>query len=212
MIAALWHGLSGRLVCSLLLFTLFVFMTGCASVGNGASRYADLLDNWTRSDKIYDGIDVRLSISATYRNREFRYAYVDRYIEAYRLEEGSREAMRAREFEESELYNEFFLSVSTPDKNLNDFISKSSIWKLYLADASGSMLSPVSIKRVSNSSVLTSTLFPYMDAWSVGYIVRFPKYSASGTEPIPNEKSAFLKLMIVGMLGNGELFWELEEQ
>jgi hypothetical protein len=194
-----------------LLLLLATVATGCATSGKEAAHeYSERLDVWTRSIKLYDGIDVRLTLHATFRNRDYRTAYVDRYVEAYRLEEGSREAMYTREAEESELYNEFFVSVSAPDTSLNDLDSRRSVWKLYLEDGSGVVLSPVSIKRIATSSALTSALFPYMDTWSVGYIVRFPRYSASGTEPIPNEKSEYLRLRIAGLLGNGSLVWNLE--
>lgn len=202
---------AGAARAALLPLLLAIVVTGCATSGKEAARdYSELLDTWTRSAKLYDGIDVRLTIHATFRNHDYRTAYVDRYVEAYRLEEGSREAMYTREAEESELYNEFFVSVSTSDVSLNDLDSRRSVWKLYLEDGSGAVLSPVSVKRISTSSALTSALFPYMDTWSVGYIVRFPRYSASGTEPVPNEKSEYLRLRIAGLLGNGSLVWKLE--
>ncbi|MBE9528666.1 MAG: hypothetical protein IME99_05455 [Proteobacteria bacterium] len=205
-----FSGARGRLSLVAVLVLLAVVVAGCATSGKGVREYSEQLDAWTRSTKIYDGIDVRLTMNATFRNRDFRAAYVRRYVEAYRLEEGSKEAMDTREAEESELYNEFFVSVSAPDSSLNDLDSKRSVWKLYLEDGAGAVLSPVSVKRISTSSALISTLFPYMDTWSVGYIVRFPRYSASGTEPVPNEKSKYLKLRIAGLLGSGSLVWKLD--
>ena len=196
-----------------LLFPALILFTfsGCASVDKEyRPPYKEMLKEWTRTEKVYDGLDLLLSVNATYKTEDFRSSYVDRYIEAYQLEDGSKETMAARETEEAELYNEFFLSVTTPDKSLNDFDSKDSVWKLYLEDGTGVKLSTVSIKRIETKNAMTSALFPYIDVWSIGYIVRFPKYSASGTEPIPNAKSRYMRLTVVGMLGNGELKWKLK--
>jgi hypothetical protein len=194
----------------LLLVSLALLAQGCATEKKAVRPYyPDVLKEWTRGVKIYYGLEPRLYINATYKNRAFRDAYLDRYAESYRLDEEYKQAMQDREFELSELYNEFLLSAYTPDETWNDFDKKDSVWRLYLVDSAGAKLSPISVKKVDVTNPLLREFFPYVDLWSSAYIARFPKYSEAGTEPIPGKDTEFIKLLVVGVLGNGEIEWRL---
>ena len=187
--------------------------TGCAA-GTGAAgpEYLKLLDSWTRVEKIYDGFEPRLLLKATYKNRSFRYAYIDRYADDYKLEPRYREAMRAKALELSELYNEFILAAHTPTERWNDFEESDSIWKLYLEDNLGNRLTPISIDKLDAKSPLLIEFFPHIGLWSSIYIVRFPKYSEASTEPIPGADTDYLRLTVAGALGSGELEWRLDKK
>lgn len=188
------------------------FLYGCAAEkASSKPAYLSSLERWTRSAKIYEGFEARLHISATFKDISFRRSYTDRYAESNSLSEEYRRALSEREAAAVEEYNEFFVSAYTPEERWNDFDRADSVWKLYLEDGSGAKLKPVSIKKVDVSDPLIREFFPYLDLWSKGYIVRFPKYSEAGEAPIPSGDTEYLRLSVTGVLGRGELVWRLKE-
>ncbi len=198
------------------IFTVFLALFVAANIGCAAKSKVDagadyfaLLDSWTRVEKVYDGIEPRLILKATYKNRLFRYAYIDRYVDDYKLGPRYKEAMRKKALELSLLYNEFVFAVHTPTESWNDFDKRNSIWKLYLEDNLGNRLTPISIDKLDAKDPLLREFFPYIGLWSSIYIVRFPKYSESGTESIPGAGTDYLRLTVAGTMASGELEWRL---
>ncbi len=201
------RGLPGVFLC----LALSLALTACAGKkGVVKPEYSEVLGKWTRSARVYEGLESRLYMNATYKSPEFREAYIDRYVESYELGEDYREALAVREAEQAEKYNEFFFTAYTPVENWNDFDRKDSVWRLYLEDDAGAKLSPVSITRLEGSDPVVREFFPYFDLWSYAYIVKFPKYSETGAEPIPGEGTGAIRLVATGVLGKGELEWRLK--
>lgn len=192
------------------LFLLLILSACSANKGVVKPEYSDELDDWTRSVKIYDGLEARLYISATYKSPSFREAYIDRYVDSYGLGETYRTALVEREAEQGDRYNEFFFTAYTPVEEWNDFEKKESIWRLYMEDDTGARLSPVAIAKLDSSDPVLRSFFPYFDLWSSAYIVKFPKYSDIGTEPIPGPETKYIKLIATGINGKGELEWRLK--
>ncbi|MDO8426683.1 MAG: hypothetical protein Q7T24_04125, partial [Deltaproteobacteria bacterium] len=174
-------------------------------------EYQEVLKKWTRGKKIYEGLEARLYITATYKDPEFRKAYITRFVNSYELEESLKDALLVREMDQADRYNEFFFTAYTPDQKWNDFERPDSIWKLYLEDDTGARLKPISVAKVDASDPLIREFFPYSDLWSSGYLVKFPKYSEAGAEPIPSGETISLRLIVTGVLGKGELEWLLRE-
>lgn len=175
------------------------------------AEYLGLLGKWTKSVKVYDGFDTRLYVSSTYKDRSVREAYIKYYAASYQADERYMKSLLEREIEQSEQYNEFFFSAYTPEERWNDFDMRDSLWKLFLEDASGSRVVPVSVKKLDRSDPLLREMFPYFDLWSSAYIVKFPKYTEGGKEPIPNKDSKYLKMTVTGIIGKGELTWTLKD-
>lgn len=201
-----------------LLLLILVALSGCAAkkapppIEKPQQKgYQEVLNKWTRGKKVFVGMESRLYFTATYKDPEFRAAYIDRYAQSYQLDDDMKKSLLDREMEQSDKFNEFFFAAYTPDQNWNDFDRLNSVWKLYLEDNSGSRLTPVTITKVDSSDPLIREFFPYFDLWSAGYIVRFPKYSEAGQEPIPSSGTSYLRLVVTGVLGKGELEWRLKE-
>ncbi len=186
-------------------------LSGCA--GEKAvvrPPYDDLLNAWTRSVKVYNGLDTTIYATATFKSPEFREAYITRYADAIKAEETMKNALLDREVGEYDKYNEFFISVYTPVSEWNDLDKANSVWKLYLEDGRGARLTPISIKTVDRDNALVKEFFPYLDAWSIAYVVRFPKYTETGAEPIPGKDTQALRLIIAGVPGEGAFEWRLK--
>lgn len=197
----------------LAVFILISTAPGCAKKQDMIRKdYAGELGAWTRSAKIYDGLESRLYISATYKDQAFVRAYVERYAEGYQLEQGLKEKMLERGLELSEMYNEFFVAAFTPEESWNSFAGTGAMWKFYLEDNAGNRLVPISVSRVDGSDPMIREFFPYFDHWSYGYTVKFPKYTETGLEPIPGAGTRSIKLKVTGVLGKGELEWKLKEK
>ncbi len=192
---------------------LLVLAGGCAGTdAMGRKAYRSELHDWTRSVKVYDGVVARIYLNATYKTASFRDAYVERYARSLALEPDYKAAMAERERESAERYNEFFITVYTPESAWDDLDRPDSIWRLYLETDSGERLSPVSVDRADPDAVdLLREFFPYFDPWSTAYIVKFPKYTTAGTSPIPSEETASLRLIVTGILGKGEVEWRLKD-
>lgn len=205
-------GASGALPSVLLAALLLsLALSGCAkkTVRPEVPRpeYSEVLDRETGSAKIYSGLDAVLFITATYKTMEFREAYVDLYVKGYQVDETYTEALLERERDDNDKYNEIFFTAYTPESKWNDFDRRDSVWRLYLDDNEGNRLTPVSVTRVDAGDPLVKRFFPYFDPWSSGYLVRFPKYSVTGTEPIPGPGTEFLRLVVTGVMGRGEIEW-----
>ncbi len=197
------------------MFAIFVSVSISGCAGNkGAVRkysYNETLNRYTAGKKIFEGLDARLYITATYKAPRFRESYIERYVKSYQLDEGYSKALLDREMEQAESYNEFFFTAYTPEERWNDFNKKDSIWRLYLEDDKGARLTPISIVKVDPADPLLREFFPYFDLWSYGYVVKFPKYTETGTEPVPGPDTRYIKLVVTGILGEGELEWRLKE-
>lgn len=199
----------------LALMAVFMLVSGCAGKKDALKAekkdYSAELDRWTSHQKIYDGLESRLYITATYKSPSFRKAYVERYAKSYQMSEELQKNLIERELEQDEEFNEIFFAAFTPNDKWNDFSQPDSIWKLFLEDSSGARLIPLSIAKVDSTDPLIREFFPYFDQWSSGYIVKFPKYTETGTEPIPSESTGFLRLLVTGILGKGQLEWRLKQ-
>ncbi|MBI5237305.1 MAG: hypothetical protein HY887_02645 [Deltaproteobacteria bacterium] len=196
-----------------LAFVFSAFTAGCSS-GKAITKkaaYSDSLNKWTRSVTVYEGLEPRLYLNATYKDKTFRDAYTDRYAEGFELPEAYRSMLLEREAEASEQYNEFFLTVYSPDEERNDLDAKNSVWRLFLEDSSGARLTPVNVTRLDPADALLREFFPFFDPWSRAYIVKFPKYSETGREPIPGSDTVFIKIIVTGLFGKGELVWRLKD-
>lgn len=197
-------GTGPRLALCVLFFLLLT--AGCGGVkGAAGDGYFKTLDRWSRGQKVYQGLEARLYLNATYKTADFRRAYIDRYAASYGLGAEHAKAMMEREAGQAEAYNEFFLTAFTPEEGINDLDRKDSVWQIYLEDAAGNRAKPLSVASVEGSETVMREFFPYFDLWSRAYVLRFPKYADAGVEMDP-EKGP-VKLIVTGIMGRGELEW-----
>ncbi len=200
-----------------LLFTihcsLLTVFTGCGAKDEAVKPslgYFDILPQMTKSKKVIDNMDSKLFISATYKNLALREAYVDEYARRYQMDNNQKEKLKEMEEGLDERFNEFFIAVYTPDERWNDFNQPQSIWKIYMENEKGNRVSPIEIKKADVASPLIREFYPYLDLWSSGYIVKFPKYMIVGEEPFPGKDANYFKLIITGVVGKAELEWQLK--
>src|SRR5271169_1393162 len=103
---------------ALALALLVAGLTGCAeervSIGGGpreyvASDYDDVLKRWTRSESLISVTELEdfLTVTATFESWDFRWAYVVRYAQDYRLTVDQRRALLERTLNETRAAHHF---------------------------------------------------------------------------------------------------------
>ena len=173
----------------------------------GAEDYEDVFCTWTRSSQIYQGLDVKMFIDATYHAPEFRRAFAQAFPDVY----GHGGDVTRRELVELtdnvEQYHTFFLSVHTPVIKWNDLERDDSIWRLRLTSSNQASVAPSKILPVKIDENLR-VVYPHIDRFDQAYLVRFPLSDSQGQAVLAPGIKDF-RLRIASALGNAELSWKI---
>ncbi len=175
----------------------------------GANATADVkpeswkksLGHWTRGQKVYDHLETRLLVNATWECGAFADAYADEYARRYVLNDQAREEFRKRQEADAQSYHTFFMSAYTVEGRWNDFSKRDSIWRVRLYDDKGASVEPLVINKVKDDDPVLHEFFPYFTLWTRGYILKFPKDGLS-----PDSKT--LKLQLTSAIGAAELSYD----
>jgi len=203
---------SYTLVAGLVIFAL---SQGCAQIYQFVKStgpyltedYKDILNRWTREARIYRGLGNELIVSVTFKSREFRLAYAREFARAYRLTHQEEKKLVRDQLKAADTYHDFVMAAYVPENRLNDFESRTSIWKIYLISDRNKRIMPLEVARIKEERVAFAHFFPYITPWRIAYHIRFPT-KTSGTDII-DEKATKIKLVITSMLGTAELVWRI---
>jgi len=194
-------------------------LCGCApqvrpGVLHGPSRvlqpsdYKVVLKTWTRSAKIYQGLDSQMFVTATFHSPEFRRVFALAFPEIY----GHGGNITRRELvdltHDIEQYLTFFVSAYTADRKWNDLAKPDSIWRLSLEGEDGVSVSPTEIIPVKIDANLQA-VYPYIDRFDKAYLVRF-KLADPMNRLVVKSTSEHFNLKVVSALGKANLRWVLE--
>lgn len=167
--------------------------------------YDVILDQWTREDRVYQGLESKLFVFSTFHSPEFRKVFLLRHPDVYGpgSEVARRLALTAPEADEA---IEFFFSASTTDAKWNDFEKENSIWRVTLTGDDGHPVDGkvVRLKTTANLRVM----YPYITDFARTYAVRFPRTDAEGA-PVISSATKQLKLQFASALGRARLVWDL---
>jgi len=180
-----------------------------------AADYEAILKRWTRAERLYSfqGIDDVLSVDATFEAWDFRWAYVIRYAEDYRLTIEQRRDLLGNALQDARRYHQFYVALYGNRPNEADLTKSNPSWVVRLLDDKGHVTAPEEILAVKkadkNPGVLEKTYFPYTNIWRQAFRVRFPTHTPAG--PAIDPESATVTLRFSGPLGNLELQWVQEK-
>ncbi|MDP3237263.1 MAG: hypothetical protein Q8N26_31030 [Myxococcales bacterium] len=162
------------------------------------SAYQQTLERYTRSQGVYDYLDTRLFVYATWESIPFMEARVKRYgrFRSIPVEE-ERAAMEA-ERQRLRDVTEFHLAVHANDPKMDDFDKAGSMWRLALV-VDGRELAPVLIERIGRANTEQRSIYSYMESFYVGYRVRFPKANGGA-----------MTLKVASSVGKAELAFPAE--
>jgi hypothetical protein len=174
------------------------------------SDYERVLRRWTRSDQLVklDELDNVLTATATYESWDFRWAYVVRYAEDYRLTVEQRRALLERSLAESRREHQFFLALYAQRHKWSDLTKENPAWIVRLIDDVGSETVPLEIATIKDPGAIELTYFPYTTPWRMVYRLHFPVTRSDG-QPTISPNATWFGLRFTGPQGHDELVWEI---
>lgn len=175
---------------------------------SGDSRYDRFLDRWTRRAEVYNGLEARVFVAATFQSRAFREARVARVASFASLSPQEAEAMLAAERKAHGEAIEVFLGLHANERRFDDLARPKSIWRICLVGEAGEAV-PLSIERVPRPDANLISLYPFLEPFWSGYRIRFPRTFANGAQVIP-EGSPKAIVRLSSSVGKIELGFDLD--
>jgi hypothetical protein len=171
-------------------------------------EYGKALKKWTRQVALYSGLETRAFVRMVYLSPEFVEAQA-KELSAMRAELPDQASVTLARLREQYRQPSFFAVVYMPDKTANDWNEGDSVWRLALNMGMGER-PPDRIQRfeVPFNAELRA-LYPYIDEYSVAYLLRFP-------DPVPpaGAPASFTpvgaQLIAAGALGKMQFRWRLD--
>jgi len=179
-----------------------------------AESYDVVLQRWTREGHQYalQGLDDRIAVTATYESWDFRWAYVVRYAQDFRLTTPERQELLQHTLEAAQQEHEFYVALYTQSRRWGELTRPTSAWRVLLLNDRREEVAPVAIEPINRPGAVELTYFPYTTVWRQAFRIRFPKYlrSASGAEvEVIDERVRSFRLRFSGPLGTTDLVWNV---
>ncbi|HXU70897.1 MAG TPA: hypothetical protein VN947_16295 [Polyangia bacterium] len=171
--------------------------------------YVNQLKRWTRHAHLRSDFDEALDVDATLRSPEFRDAYAAKYIELYRIGPENQPHTRGELMADGADTYEFHVETSTHDYALNDLTSAKTVWRLTLVDDDGHEVQPSRVVAGKERRALDEQFYPYVNIFSRGWTVRFPRTRLDGS-PLVGSDTKALTLRFAGPQGSVDLVWVLK--
>ncbi len=195
-------------------------LTGCSepkvSLASGAreyvaSDYPVVLKRWTRTENLIAlaEIDNLLTVTATFESWDFRWAYVVRYAQDYRLTIDQRRALLEQTLGDTQDAHHFYIALYGNNRRQTDLTKPNSAWIVRLIDDQGNETAPQKIELIAKPSTLEQTYFPYTTIWRHAFRITFPRTAGDGHSTIAQDAKWF-GLRFAGAEGNEELRWEID--
>jgi len=166
--------------------------------------YTVVLEKWSDRTEVFRDLESMLQVDATYKSKDFRRAYVEKYIKDYRLDSQGAAKMLADEMAAAEENLEFLAAVAAPNDKKNDLTSRDSAWKIYLETGDGRRMEPFEIRPIKKKTARLEEFYPYVTPWSRVYLLRFRPENH-----VP--PSGRFDLILTGVLGSARLSFKLED-
>ncbi len=204
-----------------LLLVAALFVAGCATqtvnIHEGpreyvATDYENVLRQWTRTEQLvaFSELDNYLTATATYESWDFRWAYVVRYVQDYRLTIEQRKKLLESTLAETRLRHQFFVAIYGGERRYNDLTRPDSAWIVRLIDDTGNETAPQEITAIKRPNALERNYFPYNTVFRQAFRIRFPRTSGDG-RPTISSQAKWFGLRFAGAQGNNELIWKIDD-
>jgi hypothetical protein len=176
-----------------------------------ASDYAQVRERWTRAERLIEVSELNdlLSVTATFESWDFRWAYVIRYAQDYRLTVEQRRTLLEKTLNETRMRHQFYVALYGNNRRWTDLTRPNSAWIVRLIDDLGDETAPSEIEHIAKPGALERTYFPYTTVWRQAFRIRFPRVTPDRRPTIaPN--AHWVGLRFAGAEGNEELRWDLD--
>lgn len=170
--------------------------------------YLSILKHWTRHGHVLYDFDEALSLDATLHGPEMRAAYVEKWIDAYKL--GPDDAARTRAQLNAEVADVWEIHVESSSHNIDvdNFSPAKKIWRVTLLDDRGRSVAASEIKALRDRREVITVLYPYAGTFTRSWRFHFPKQHVDG-QPLVGPDTKKVILRVAGPQGATDLVWEL---
>lgn len=194
-------------------------LAGCGSravvLGEGLREYVPtdyetVLKTWTRSAQLVSvgALDNVLTVTATYESWDFRWAYVARYAEDYRLTIAQRRALLERSLAATQDTHQFYVALYAEKPAWSDLTTEDPAWIVRLLDDEGTETAPSRLTMIRKPGAIELTYFPYTSPWRSVFRITFPRVRQDG-RPTISPAARWFGLRFAGAQGNHQLVWEI---
>ena len=176
-----------------------------------ATDYENVLRTWTRTEHLIALAELEnfLTATATFESWDFRWAYVVRYVQDYRLTIDQRKKLLEKALEETRQRHQFFVAIYGGERKYNDLTKTDSAWIVRLIDDTGNETAPEEITAIRKPNALERVYYPYNSVYRQAFRIRFPRKTEGGRATIARDARWF-GLRFAGAQGNSELIWNIE--
>ena len=177
-----------------------------------ATDYDNVLRKWTRTEQLlsFSELDNFLTATATFESWDFKWAYVVRYVQDYRLTIEQRKKLLETTLDETRQRHQFFVALYGGERRYNELTKPDSAWIVRLIDDTGNETAPQEIVAIKRPNAIERNYFPYNTALRHAFRIRFPRVSGDG-RPSISPRAKWFGLRFAGAQGNSELIWKIEE-
>jgi hypothetical protein len=195
-------------------------LAGCASTAKVslvqgpreyvANDYDSVLSRWTRTEQLIalSELDDVLTVTSTFESWDFRWAYVVRYAQDYRLSIEQRRALLESTLAETRSHHQFLVALYGTNRRWTDLTKPNTGWVVRLFDDRGNETAPEEIVAIRKPGAIERTYFPYSSPWRQVFRIKFPTVTPRG--PTIASDATFVGLRFAGAQGSEELRWEIE--
>ncbi len=203
------------------ILVLGIALGGCSepkvSLATGPREYTEndyqqVLQRWTREKSLIlvSELDSPLTVTATFESWDFRWAYVVKYANDYRLTVEQRRALLERTLAETHDGHRFYVALYGTKVRWTDLTRPNTAWIVRLIDEEGNETAPISIELIARPGPLEIRYFPYSTVWRNVFRIKFPTTTPDGRATI-SASARWFGLRFAGAEGNEELRWEIGE-
>lgn len=142
--------------------------------------YRSVLKEATRHDRSYgvDNLEMRLAWSATHLSAAFRQARRAKLAKDLDWSEEERREALLEDERDLKKFDEFFVGIYAGSSAWPEIGKETGRWRFALEQGEREVRA-VSIEKVTITEV-ERELYSYLDKWSRGYRIRFPKFLQEG--------------------------------
>ncbi|HMI89536.1 MAG TPA: hypothetical protein VK550_35925 [Polyangiaceae bacterium] len=174
-----------------------------------ATDYEVVLGRWTRTEHLValSELDDLLTVTATFESWDFRWAYVVRYAQDYRLSVEQRRVLLEATLNETRNHHQFFVALYGNNRRWSELTKPTSAWIVRLIDDNGNETAPEEIVAIPRPGPIERTYFPYASVWRSVFRIKFPAATTNG--PTIPRAAKRVGLRFAGAQGSEELHWDL---